>query len=100
MMLDLLHLALALMAGAVLGVFFFGGLWLTLRQLPKTKQPMLLVFGSLLGRSIITVAGFYWVMGGSWQRLLAAAAGFILMRQLLIRRVQRQTPQPMTTESR
>ncbi len=88
MMNDILQLVLALAAGAALGAVFFGGLWLTLQQLPTTRRPVLLAMGSLIGRTAIILVGFYLVMDGNWQRLLACALGFILMRQLLIRWLQ------------
>jgi F1F0 ATPase subunit 2 len=84
---DALLLALALLVGAGLGLFFFGGLWLTLRRLPTARRPALLVFGSLFIRLIVTVFGFYLVMGGSWERLIACMVGFILMRLFLVRRL-------------
>lgn len=82
---DILQLALALGAGAILGALFFGGLWLTVQILPTTRWPVLVAFGSMMGRIGVAVLGFYLIMDGSWQRLLACLVGFILMRQALIR---------------
>lgn len=84
MMNDILQLALALAAGASLGAVFFGGLWLTLQQLPTTRWPVRLALGSLIGRTGVTLLGFYLVINGNYQRLLVCVLGFILMRQLLI----------------
>jgi F1F0 ATPase subunit 2 len=83
---ELPGLVLALAVGIGLGVVFFGGLWLTLLKLPASRWPTLLMLGSLVGRTAITLAGFYLVMDGNWQRLLACVLGFVLARQLLIRR--------------
>lgn len=91
MMSDALRLGLALSAGAGLGLFYFGGLWLTLRWLATSRRPELLVLSSFVARTVITVAGFYFVMDGRWERLAAGLAGFLLMRTLLI---QRWKPQP------
>ncbi|HBF48893.1 MAG TPA: ATP synthase subunit I, partial [Shewanella frigidimarina] len=44
------ELALALLAGALLGVFFFAGLWWTVRQLKSTQHVALLFIASLLFR--------------------------------------------------
>lgn len=81
-------IALALLTGAGLGVVFFGGLWLTLLKLPTTRWPILLALGSMIGRMCITILGFYLISDRSWQQLVACVAGFILARQLLIRRLR------------
>ena len=67
----LLLLALALAAGLLLGAFFFGGLWWTVRKGMSAKRPALWFFGSLLLRMSIALAGFYFVSDGHWDRLLA-----------------------------
>ncbi len=52
----------SLAAGALFGIFYFHGLWLTLRKLPFTGQPVLLIMGSFLGRTALCVLGFYLVV--------------------------------------
>lgn len=98
MMNDILQLALALAAGAILGAVFFGGLWLTLQQLPTTRWPMLVALGSLIGRTSVTLLGFYVVMDGNWQRLLVCVLGFILIRQLMIRWLHPTQPSPLSLD--
>lgn len=88
MMSELLSLALALLAGFGLGLLYFGGLWLTVRQLPVTRYPLLLTLGSFFGRIGISVVGFYFVMGSHWERLLACLLTFLWMRNLLVQRLQ------------
>lgn len=75
---------LACAAGMVLGLFFFGGLWLTVRKLPATHRPAMLTLGSLLGRMAVTITGFYLVTAQRWERLLACLAGFVLMRLVMV----------------
>ncbi len=58
---DLAVNMLSLAAGALFGIFYFHGLWLTLRKLPNTCQPMLLTMGSFLGRTALCVLCFYLV---------------------------------------
>jgi F1F0 ATPase subunit 2 len=72
-------------AGVFLGAFFFGGLWWTVRTGVAAKRPALLFLGSLLLRTGITVAGFYFVSGGHWQRLLAGLLGFAMVRFIVTR---------------
>ncbi len=76
-------LALAWAAGVALGLFYFGGLWLTVRQLATRNRPVPLFLGSFLVRTVAVVAGFYFVMGGRWERVLACLAGFVMARLLL-----------------
>jgi F1F0 ATPase subunit 2 len=77
---DTLTLALAWVAGGVLGAMFFGGLWWTVRTGVSSKQPALWFFGSLLLRMSIALAGFYFVSGGHGERLLLCLLGFVMAR--------------------
>ena len=77
---ETLTLALAWLAGGALGAIFFGGLWWTVRKGVSSPQPALWFFGSLLLRMSIVLAGFYFVSGGQWKRLVACLAGFIIAR--------------------
>jgi F1F0 ATPase subunit 2 len=85
---SLLPLLLALAAGLGLGLFYFGGLWLTVRQLPASRHPVPLLLGSFAGRTAAAAVGFYFVMGGSWERALACLAGFLVVRFVLISRLR------------
>ena len=82
---DLLTLLLASLAGGVLGALFFGGLWWTVRRAMAAKQPALWVFGSLLLRTSVALAGFYVVSGGHMDRLLLCLLGFVMARLLVTR---------------
>lgn len=77
---ETLTLVLALAAGGALGAVFFGGLWWTVRKGVSSKQPALWIFGSLLLRGGLALAGFYFVSGGHWQRLVACLVGFVAAR--------------------
>ena len=76
-------LALALLAGSLLGAIFFGGLWWTVRKCVSSTQPALWVLGSALVRTGIALAGFYFIAQGHWERLVACLCGFILARALV-----------------
>ena len=84
-MIDLLSLAFALIAGIMLGAIFFGGLWWTVRKGVSAKHPVLWFFGSMLLRTCIVLLGFYFILGDSWQRLLAGLLGFIFARIVVTR---------------
>ncbi|MGO9593449.1 MAG: ATP synthase subunit I [Steroidobacteraceae bacterium] len=77
---EFLSLTSALGAGVLLGAFFFGGLWWTVRKGVSSQRPALWFFGSLLLRMSITLAGFYFVGRENWERWLLCLLGFILAR--------------------
>lgn len=78
-------LILACVAGGALGALFFGGLWWTVRRAVEAKQPAPWIFGSLLVRTIATLAGFYLVAAGRPDRLLVCLLGFVLARLVVTR---------------
>jgi F1F0 ATPase subunit 2 len=82
---ETLGLVLALMAGVSLGAIFFGGLWWTVRKSFSSKQPALWFFGSSLLRTIIVLAGFYFIALGQWQRSLVSLFGFAMARLMVTR---------------
>lgn len=82
---EVLSLLLALLEGVLLGLFFFAGLWWTVRKLASSKHVALLFLGSMLLRTGIVVLGFYFILGDNWQRLLAGLLGFIIARIIVTR---------------
>lgn len=74
-------------AGVLMGAFFFGGLWLTVRWITAPcRRPMLTVFASLLIRGAVVALCFYalarWV---GWIAILVALVAMILVRVVLSR---------------
>ena len=80
---ETLGLVLALVMGGLLGGMFFGGLWWTVQKGGSSKRPALWFLGSLLLRTSITLAGFCFVAGGHWERLLACLLGFVMARLIV-----------------
>ena len=74
-------------AGMMLGGFFFGGLWLTIRCFINRTHAGLWFSLSLLLRTVISCAGIYAIAAGSPLRLLFCAGGFMVARVLLSRAV-------------
>jgi F1F0 ATPase subunit 2 len=70
----------ALLAGIVLGTIFFGGLWWTIRLGISSKWAAVWFPGSLLLRTAIALAGFYFISQGDWRKVLAGLAGFLVAR--------------------
>jgi F1F0 ATPase subunit 2 len=81
---ETLMLVVAGGAGLVLGAIFFGGLWWTVRKGVSSPRPALWFLGSMLLRMGIVLAGFYFVGGGQWQRLLVCLLGFVIARFLVM----------------
>ena len=79
-MVNLYWLSLCLVAGSLLGVIFFGGLWLTVQKIPTSTHPIRLVLLSLVTRISLTLAGFYGLTQGHWQNLAACLVGFGVAR--------------------
>jgi len=79
---------LAFAAGAVIGIFYFGGLWWTVRRLARDDHPARLTLLSLLVRTGLSLRAFYVVMGGEWERLMAALLGVMVVRLLMVRRLR------------
>jgi len=80
-----LPLILSVVGGAMLGIIFFGGLWLTIRNGVSSRYPAAWFGISMLLRTGIVLGGFYVIAGGQIGRLIAGLAGFILARMLVMR---------------
>lgn len=82
-----LVVVLSLASGILLGLFYFGGLWMTLAHLGQSRQPALLTLASFLARSALCLYGFYLVAGHGLEALAFCLAGFISLKLALIRRL-------------
>lgn len=89
---DLAAWLLCALGGVALGVFYFGGLWWTVRAIVGSSRSVLLQLASLLLRTAATLIGFYWVGGGDAKRLVACLAGFVLARAFVARWVRTSAP--------
>lgn len=87
MMNEVLPLVLALVVGALLGGIFFGGLWWTVEKVLAARWSALWLFGSLLLRMSVVLAGFYFVGRGHWERLLVCLLGFVIARLIVTLRL-------------
>jgi F1F0 ATPase subunit 2 len=85
-------LTVVLMAGILIGGFFFGGLWWTVQKGLTSKNPALWFFGSTLLRLGIALAGFYLVARSDWRKLLICMLGFLIAR-VAVTRLTRTTRQ-------
>lgn len=93
-----LTLALAWTAGVLLGAIFYGGLWWTVHKGVSSKQPALWFLGSLMLRTCVTLAGFYFASDGRWERLLSSLIGFVLA-SLFVTRLTRPRGEQETSHA-
>ncbi|OGK99977.1 MAG: hypothetical protein A3I14_07795 [Candidatus Rokubacteria bacterium RIFCSPLOWO2_02_FULL_73_56] len=82
-----LGLLVAGAGGMLLGVFYFGALWLVVRRLPRVASPALLLGVTGLVRLAVVVTGFYLLVDERWARLASALVGFLAVRVALTRRL-------------
>jgi F1F0 ATPase subunit 2 len=74
------------LAGFALGLFFYGGLWFTIRALPASRHPALLMLVSFWVRTAAVIVGFLLTMDRRWQNAAVCLAGFVLARFVSARR--------------
>jgi F1F0 ATPase subunit 2 len=90
---DAVWVVVALVVGIGLGLIHYGGLWWTTRRALASQRPALVLFGSYFARMVVVMAGVYGVMIGfgtsepRWERAVAAIAGMLVARSLLVRRL-------------
>lgn len=82
---DMAGLVFAFIAGGLLGVFFYFGLWWTVKKGMSSTKPALWFGISMVARTVIALAVFYAVGGNHFQRLVACLAGFIIARLIITR---------------
>jgi F1F0 ATPase subunit 2 len=97
---DVLSLILPSGAGLLLGAFFFGGLWWTIRKGLSSNRPALWFSASMVLRTSITLAGFYAVARSQWVGLLPCLLGFLAARMVVtwLTRPALENPAPLVSE--
>lgn len=82
---DFVMFAWVWIAGLMLGVVFFGGLWWTVLKGITASRPTALFVGSWLLRMGIVLTGFYLVGGADWRRWVMVLFGFVVARWMVTR---------------
>jgi F1F0 ATPase subunit 2 len=86
-------------AGALLAAVYLAGLWLTVNRIQERRHPALWLVSGFMIRLAMVLAVFYFIIKEhQWPHLLAALAGFVIVRALTIRRVREKIPKPDTSE--
>lgn len=78
-----MNIAVQVAAGLLLALFFYGGLWLTVRELPHSRHPAWLVLGSFLIRSALVIYILLLLTQQRWDYMLACMLGFIAGRPIV-----------------
>jgi F1F0 ATPase subunit 2 len=77
-------LFMVFMGGAVLGAFFFGGLWWTVQKGLRSAHIGTWFLTSSVLRIGLAILGIYLITYGEWSRLVACLIGFIGARFLVL----------------
>jgi len=87
---------IAFIVGVLIGILFFGGLYLTVKKLMTIKYPALFMMLSLIVRLVILAGGLYLIMDGGMKNILSAMAGIILVRLVMIAKLGKAVPNEST----
>ncbi|WP_028321103.1 ATP synthase subunit I [Desulfatiglans anilini] len=82
---DLFALAVWLLWGWVVGFFYFGGLYWTLRRLPRRSSPKIFLGLSYVIRVSVALMAFWLVLRRSFIGFLVTFVGFFIARFLVSR---------------
>jgi F1F0 ATPase subunit 2 len=85
-MTEALTYLLAVIAGVIASLLYIGGLWVTVRRLPTSSRPVLLLAVSFLLRVAAVLALFYVVARTGLLAMAVAVFVFVFMRFLLTHR--------------
>jgi F1F0 ATPase subunit 2 len=78
-----MFMAITIFAGLLLGTFFFGGLWFTVRKGMVAKNPALWFLVSFIIRTAVVLTGFYFIAQSDWKNILFCLGGFLVARSLI-----------------
>jgi len=74
-----------LLAGWILGLLFYGSLWLTTSRVLHSQHPVVWVLGGFVLRMAMVLPALYWLTDARWERLLICMGGFLIARPLVVR---------------
>jgi F1F0 ATPase subunit 2 len=77
---DWIQLTRALVIGVFLGILYFGGLWLTVKALPRAANPVRLTVMSFVGRIGLVIGAMALITDGQATTLAAMLVGFMVVR--------------------
>jgi F1F0 ATPase subunit 2 len=84
---ELKVLIISCLSGGGIGLFHFGGLWWTVRRMNHVRNPAYEFIFSFFLRTGISIGLFYFISDGRWDKILAALAGFLAVRYVMVRKI-------------
>ncbi len=94
-----LSLFLAFIIGITTGIFYFAGLWLTVKRVTKITKPYLLLILSFFIRLSIILPIFYVVFKDNSLNILPCVGGFFLVRFISLNIVSQKPDQQRLEKS-
>lgn len=93
------QLIIAVLAGGGAALAYFGGLWITVRRLNYERHALFyLAVSAAIRLGFIAAAVILGILAGADMRhMIAALAGFLLVRQIMIMRVRSGMAAPVKT---
>lgn len=90
-----MHIGLAMMLGAVVGLVYCLMLWRSLTSLLEARRPGARVLAGAVVRVALAVLALFLIGGSQWQSLVAALAGFALARGIVSNRASHRLNGPV-----
>lgn len=81
--------ALCAGVGLLTGIVYFGGLWLTVKNLKDSEHPTKTLLTSWFLRNGVFMASLWAVMRGDWRRALIAFGAFLSVKVVSTKAVRR-----------
>lgn len=81
---------LAFFIGIILGILYFGGLYISVQKINKVKYPSLLMTLSLILRMGLLIGAFFYIAKLGHKDILFALVGVILVRLIMTLVVKNQ----------
>jgi len=82
----------SVLTGIALGLFFYGGLWFTVRRLATTPHPVLLTLGGFWIRLLVVLSAFVFLARAGLPCVALAMASFIFGRVAVSRFIPARRP--------
>jgi len=77
--------------GVLLGFFYFGGLWMTLKHIPRSKKPKSWLFLSFIVRISLILVGFWAIVRSNPVAFMLTFLAFFITRFILTRSLGRES---------
>lgn len=86
---------LAVFIGIIVGVIYFGGLYLSVQKITEVKHPSLLMVLSFVVRMAVLVVAFFYLSKGGYKNILFALLGVMAVRLVMTITVKNNTTNSM-----